>query len=117
MPILRKAQDEPKRIPLDEEGSYVEVASEITKGEFRELVKVLPSDLSDNAEDLQLDTAMQLTEDFFRILVKGWSLDVAPTVEAYNALPNEAANAIDTALMAHFNSLTVGASDRKKPRK
>ncbi len=116
MPLLRKANTVPKKIELSDEGDYIEVATEITKGDFNKLVEVMPATI-DDAEGISPTQGIDLMTDFFKIFVKGWSLDEPPTVEAYLALPKEGADAIDTALMAHFTSLTPSDDERKKSEK
>lgn len=116
MPILRRANTEPQQIPLDDEGSYISVTKDITKGQFNQLVEAMPQDVDDE-KGLTPSQGTGLQTALFKTFVIGWSLDVEPSVEEYLNLPREAAEAVDTALMAHFSNIQVGEPDRKKPRR
>ena len=116
MPLLRKANTVPKKIELDDEGSYIEVSTEISKGDFNRLVEVMP-DAVDEADGISPLQGIKLMSDFFEVFVKGWSLDEPVTVDAYLALPKDAADAIDTKLMEHFTSLSPSEPERKKSEK
>ena len=116
MGILRKADTEPRQIPLDDEGSYISVTKDVTKGQFNSLIEAMPQDMDEDkgltpAQGTGLQTAL------FRTFVVGWSLDVEPSVEEYLALPRDAAEAIDTKLMEHFSGIQVGEPERKKSRR
>lgn len=115
MGILRLANRDLKKINLDED-SYIEVATDISKREFNTLALALPEDIDEN-KGISMAQGIDLTAKFFNIFVKGWSLDVAPTEEAYLELPRDAADAIDAALMAHFASLQVGEPEAKKSKR
>lgn len=116
MPILRKANTEPQQIPLDDEGSYISVTTDVTKGQFNALVEAMPQDVDDE-KGLTPSQGTGLQTALFKTFVIGWSLDAEPTVEEYLGLPREAADAIDEALMTHFSKIQVGESDRKKPKR
>jgi hypothetical protein len=113
MPLLRKANTVPKRIDLDDEGSYIEVAQEITKGDFNRLVEVMPVTDDENATISPVE-GIRLMSDFFAVFVKGWSLDAPVSIEEYLNLPKDAGDAIDTKLMEHFASLNPSEPERKK---
>lgn len=117
MPLLRRANSIPKKIELDDEGSYIEVSTEITKGEFNKLIEVMPNVSDEEGAEVSPVEGIRLMTDFFNVFVKGWSLDVKPSVEEYLSLPKEAGDAIDSALMEHFVSLNPGAAERKKSEK
>lgn len=112
MPLLRLANTEVKRINLDDEGSYIEVSPDITRRDFTRLIALSP----DEAE-VSTERGLKMIEELFRIFVRGWSLDVEPSLEAYYDLPNDATSAIDAKLVEHFNSLTVGEPEAKKPKR
>lgn len=116
MPLLRKANTVPKKIELDDEGSYIEVAQEITKGEFNRLIEVMPDTIGedDNISPVQ---GIKLMSDFFEVFVKGWSLDAPVSVQEYLDLPKEAGDAIDAKLMEHFTALNPSDDERKKSGK
>lgn len=116
MAILRKANKELVQIPLDDEGSYISVTTDVTKGQFNSLVEAMPQDMDeDKGLTPSQGTGLQIA--LFRTFVEGWSLDVAPSVEEYLALPRDAADAIDEALMKHFATIQVGEPERKKSRR
>jgi len=116
MAILRRADTTPNQIQLDDEGSYISVTKDVTKGQFNSLVESMPQDM-DEDKGLTPSQGTSLQTALFKTFVIGWSLDVEPSVEEYLALPREAADAIDTALMTHFSNIQVGESDRKKSKR
>lgn len=116
MSILRRANTEPQQIPLDDEGSYISVSKDVTKGQFNSLVEAMPQDM-DESKGLTPSQGTGLQTALFKTFVIGWSLDVEPSVEEYLALPRDAADAIDTVLMSHFSNIQVGEPDRKKPKR
>lgn len=116
MSILRLANRDLKKINLDDEGSYIEVATDITKREFNQLTEVFPENMSEES-GITPKQSVEITAGFFDVFVKGWSLPLPVTREAYLDLPRISGDAIDAALMEHFNNLTVGEPDRKKPRR
>lgn len=116
MPLLRKANTIPRKIELDDEGSYIEVAQEITKGEFNRLIEVLPDTVGED-DTISPVQGIRLMSDFFEVFVKGWSLDAPVSIEEYLQLPKEAGDAIDAKLMEHFTSLNPSDDERKKSEK
>lgn len=116
MGILRKSNKAPKRLSLDDEGSYVEVTEDITKKQFNALVEAMPQNIDDD-KGLTPSQGAGLQTALFATFVIGWSLDVEPSVDEYLDLPRDAADAVDTVLMEHFAAIQVGEPDRKKPRR
>jgi len=130
MGLLRSANDETKKLPLmipavpaedgtvgepTDSGDWVEVKKDVSKRAFKRIVEVMPENVT---SDTQLTTAqaLQFQQQLFEILVVGWSLDIAPSVDAYLDQPVDASNAIDTALSEYFASLTPGADDATKSK-
>lgn len=116
MAILRLANRNNKKINLDDEGSYIEVANDITKRDFNRLIEIMP-DTIDEEKGISIKQGTDLTAGFFDVFVKGWSLEVPATVESYLDLPRESAEAIDAKLMEHFTNLTPGEAETKKSGK
>lgn len=114
MPLLRRASTAPKKIELDNEGSYIEVSEDITRRQFNKLADALPSNIGDDTFTPAQGVGIQGV--LFETFVIGWSLDSEPTIEEYESLPQEAATAIDDALMKHFGEVQVGEPDQKKPK-
>lgn len=114
MPLLRRASNAPKKIELDNEGSYIEVNEDITRRQFNKLADALPDNIGDDSFTAAQGVGIQSV--LFETFVIGWSLDAEPTIEEYEGLPQDAAAAIDDALMRHFGNVQVGEPDQKKPR-
>jgi hypothetical protein len=110
---LRLASGETTRIDLGD-GAWVEVAKDIKKSEFN-TIAIRMDELQGN-DDLSFAQAIGLTELLFTVLVRGWSLDTAPSIEAYNDLDSDDANELDSKVMEHFNSLTVKDDEAKKQK-
>jgi hypothetical protein len=109
---LRLASEETVHLDLGED-SFVNVAKDISKKEFNIIASRM--DELNGEEDLSFAQAIGLTELLFEIFVRGWSLDVPPTLENYHKLESEGANALDGAIMKYFNKLTVTDDEAKKP--
>lgn len=105
---LRRASTEVKQIPLDEDGAFIGVVKEISKGDFNKLVDAMP-EVVDDKKGLTPQQGMAFSEALFEIFVRTWSLDGAPTVDEYRKLEVESATAVDAALVEHFSSLTPDA--------
>jgi hypothetical protein len=108
---LRIASAETTRIDLGD-GAWADVAKDISKREFNRLAQQMPQDV----EKITLGEATDFTKFLFTVFVKGWSLDVAPTVETYESLRSDDAANLDGKLMEHFNALTVSDDDTKKDK-
>jgi len=119
MSVLRLASKESKRISIGDGDDYLEVRQDISKRDFAKLIKILPSNL-DAEKGMTLDDADNFSAGLFDLLVVGWSLKddagnpIIPTVEVYYSLSRDAAIAVDTVLVEHFNSLTPTDDDRRK---
>lgn len=112
MSILRRASAETKRIDLGE-GDWLDVRMEISKRDFNRFVAFMPGrEVSEDA-GITAAEATELQKGMFEALVVGWSLDEAPSVEAYEGLVSEGAAAIDTALAEHFQSLQPTKAEEK----
>ena len=112
--ILRRASKAPKKLTLDDEGSYIEVTEDVTRRQFNRIVDAMPQAVTE--EDISLTSGMQLQQVLFDTFVTGWSLGGEPTVEEYLDLPAEASTAIDNALMTHFSGLQVSEEEVKSRR-
>lgn len=101
---LRLASKETIKIDLGED-AWVEVLTEVSKGDFNKLVAAMPSDL-EQKKGLTPSQGTQFQTAIFETLVKSWSLDAPLSVESYLALDREDASALDDKLAEHFNKLT-----------
>ena len=112
MGILRRANTETKQIDLGE-GDFITVRMDISKRDFNRFVAYLPSRTVSEEEGMTAREATELQKGLFETLVVGWSLDVPPSITAYEELSNEGATAIDTALAEHFKSLQPDKQEEK----
>src|SRR5687767_7673562 len=101
---LRRASVETDKIDLGD-GAYVEVSQSLSKRDFNNLVKRMPSDVSAET-GLSVEQGLQFQTAMFTTFVKGWSLDGELTEEEYLNLESEDARALDEALMKHFEKFT-----------
>jgi hypothetical protein len=113
MALLRKASVETKRLPLGEDGDYIEVRTEISKRDFNRFIGFMPAREVTESTGMTAVEALELQKGLFEVLVTGWSLEEPATVEAYEGLENEGATAIDTALAEHFKSLSPSKAEEK----
>lgn len=114
---LRFASTEANRLELPD-GDWIEVRSEISKGTFKQIMKLMPQKElrgdEDGAEEgkqrltLTQGEAVEYQTALFGALVVGWSLPVPPTVDAYERLENDSASQIDSVLGDYFGKM--GAS-------
>lgn len=122
MGILRLVSASTKKIDLGEEGDWIEVKSDISKQAFVDLLSSLPNDVT-NAEggsDLSIAQAMEFQKNLFETFIVDWSVvdekgkKVAASVENYLQLGRAAAEVVDTAIAAHFDTLTPSKDDVSK---
>ena|SRR5687768_13616507 len=131
MGILRKAQTETKRIALpveyvgkgkqrvavlrepEADEDFIVVRLDISKRDFNRFVSYLPGRTVSEESGMTPAEATELQKGLFETLVTGWSLEEAPTVNAYEELSNEGATEIDTALAEHFKSLQPSKQEEK----
>lgn len=110
---LRRASTGTTKLDLGD-GDFLEVAEEISKKEWNRLVAAMPASVAEDgltpAQGTQFQTAI------FEIFVRGWSSDAPVSVEEYLALDTESAQAVDNALMEHFNNITVKPEETKRRR-
>lgn len=119
MALLRLASKETKRITIgDDPADFIEVRVDVSKRDFNNLIHNIPTTVGDAG--LTPGEADDFTRFLFELFVVGWSLKdddgntVIPTSEMYLSLSREAALAIDTALVEHFNTLTPSDGERRK---
>jgi len=110
MSILRKASAETTKVMLDDQ-DYLVLRSDISKRDFNALAANMPESAADGKLSLPEATAFQAY--LFGALTVGWSLDGEPTVEAYEGLAAESANAVDEALASHFETLIPSSAEGK----
>jgi hypothetical protein len=112
---LRLARGNTKRIELGDE-DYIDVLADISRRQFRDLVRILPRD----AEGITLDSADSFTVYLFNLFVKGWSVAdedgkaVPVSEENYMLLDSNASALVDAAVVEHFNTLTPSAKEQTK---
>ena len=63
---------------------------------------------------LTLEEGLNFQQVLFEALVTGWSLSEEPTVEAYLNLVRPAGDAIDAALIEHFNAMSPSPEEQSK---
>ncbi len=116
MGILRKAQQEVVQLYLDDEKTdFISVLSDISKRQFNAIVGSMPGKVGDEME-MSIAQATDFQKTLFATFVVGWSLEgVEPTVEAYEELDMDSANAIDSVLAQHFANLNPGNAESKSP--
>jgi len=110
---LRIASVEKKRIDLGD-GDWVEVKSDLSKGDFNSLVRQMP-DKDVSKEGLTVSEGLAFQGALFEALVLGWSLDVEPNVDNYLALAQESSATLDQVLADHFSSMTPDINAGKAP--
>lgn len=113
MGILKFASEETKQLDLGE-GDYVEVRADLSKRVFNNLVSSMPNREISEEKGLTLEEGLKFQQSLFEALVTGWSLPENPTLDAYLNLVRPAADAIDTALAAHFNGMQPTADEVSK---
>jgi hypothetical protein len=111
MSLLRLAKSDSKRIELGE-GDWIEVLADISKRTFNEIAVSMPTDIADNG--LTVQQAVDFQRGLFDVFVKAWSLDVPATVDNYDLLSRESADAIDMAVAKHFEALTPSQTESSK---
>lgn len=115
MSILKKATTETKRLPIGEEGDWVEVRAGLSKREFNRFVSYMPARSVSEENPLNAGEAMEFATGLFEALVVGWSGEPSkPSKEDYLDLEQDSAALIDTALMEHFQSLTPSQDEANK---
>lgn len=120
--MLRLAGTSRKRLDLGD-GEWVEVKLDLSKREFIALVTSLPDDVQRKAAEAEgesvafkLADALGFQEALFRAFVTDWSLaEHAATVENYLALERSAADAVDNALIKHFQEVVPTKDEEGKP--
>lgn len=112
---LRLAKSETTKIDLGD-GDYIEVVTDVSKRDFNRLIAAMPQDV-DEKKGLTPTQGTQFQVALFEILVRGWSLDVAPTSDEYLNLDRASADAVDAKLVEHFGSLTPDAPKEEPPKK
>ena len=114
---LRLASSKTKRIEIGE-GDYIDVVEDISRRQFSDLLKAMPSDL----ENISIEGAEEFTLALFNLFVKGWSVvyedgePVPVTDDNYFALSRDAAVSIDAAIIEYFNSLTPTPQEQSKSK-
>jgi len=111
MSILRKVSVETKQISLDDT-DFIVVKTDISKREFNILAGKMPQTATATG-GMSLTEALDFQTYLFSALVVEWSLDGAPTVEAYEGLSAVAGNAIDEKLALHFETLLPSSAEGK----
>jgi hypothetical protein len=96
-------------------GGYLEVLTDISKGTFNKLLEQMPDEVDEKTGMTPIQ-GTKFAQGLFEVMVKDWSLDVPATVENYLALEVASSLVVDQALVKHFNSLTVGEPEAKKPK-
>lgn len=111
---LRLASLDTKRIELSD-GAWIEVTSDISKRDFMDIMTAMPDSAvsadGDSKVTLSIKDAASFQSLLFEVLVRGWSLDVAPSAEAYLDLTRESADEIDSALVKHFSEVVSPNKD------
>lgn len=105
------------------DGAWLEVKSDLSKREFIDLVSALPEEVQRQAADsedgkasFKLTDALGFQEALFGVLVTGWSLEgVDATVANYLRLERSAADAVDSALIKHFQEVVPTKDEEGKP--
>jgi hypothetical protein len=95
---------------LDDQ-DYLVLRSDISKREFNDLASNMPAGADDGKMSMSEATTFQGY--LFAALTVGWSLDGDPTIEAYESLAAESANAVDEAIAKHFESLIPSSAEGK----
>lgn len=105
MSFLRKANTrEVTRITHESGEAWIELRSEVTKGQFNNLAMNAP-------EGGELNTVLPYMEQVFDVFVADWSLTddkgntIKPSVAAYRALTTEAGLWVDNVLGEHFRNI------------
>jgi len=110
--LLRLANSNSKRISIGDDGDYVEVREDIDKKTFNAIILAMPEGAAESGS-LSVGEALNFSKFLFDIFVTGWSLDVPPTLDNYELLSRESADAIDTVVAKHFESLTPNKEESK----
>lgn len=113
MALLRQAATTTTRIPLGDEGDWIDVRDEIAKADFNRFIKYLPGREIDEKSKLSPAEATELQKGMFEALVVAWSSDLPCGVDGYLTLGTEGANAVDAALAEHFKKLTPTKEEEK----
>lgn len=110
MGLLRKASEEVKTINLTDD-DFIVVRADISKRDFNALAAQMPATPDGQ---VTIPEATRFSSVLFGTLVVGWSLtEGTPSVEDYESLAAEGANAIDSALADHFASLLPDSAEGK----
>lgn len=112
MALLRLATDDTKIIKLDKESS-ITVKSDISKRDFIALLKSMPQGVTDE-NPLTVEQGVAFQQNLFETFIVDWSLEHPPTVDNYLNLSREAADAVDSAVAQHFESLTPSKEEGTK---
>jgi hypothetical protein len=120
MALLRLASNETKKIQLgDSEEDFIEVKADISKRTFIQLIQSMPEGITDGTS-LTISDSVGLQEKLFSTFVTDWSLKdekgapLPADVDNYLLLSREAADAVDAAVVAHFESLSPSKDDATK---
>lgn len=115
MSVLKKATTETTRLPIGDEGDWLEVRAGLSKRDFNRFVNYMPTRSVDEDNPLNAGEAMSFATGLFEALVISWSAEPTnPSVNDYLDLEQEAAGLIDSALMEHFQSLTPSQDEVNK---
>lgn len=112
MALLRLANDDTKKIALDKE-SFITVKSDISKRDFIALLKSMPQGVTDE-NPLTVEQGVTFQQNLFETFIVDWSLEHPATVDNYLNLSRDAAEAVDTAIAQHFESLTPSKDEATK---
>jgi len=112
MGILRAASTDVKTIMLDD-SDFIKVRSDLSKREFNDLASNMPTNIGEDGKNISLSDATKFQAYLFTTLVVGWSMDESPTLDAYEGLSAEAAQAIDAKLAEHFESILPSSAEGK----
>ena len=110
---LRLVSKATTRLDIGDDGDYIMVRDDISRREFNQLLKTLPTGgVTD--DNISFEVASEFSQGLFDVFVEGWSLDVPATVDNYNELTRDSATMIDTAISEHFNRLTPDSQEQTK---
>jgi hypothetical protein len=108
MPFQLRSNTNSTKIMIGTE-DYIEVRPELTKKEFRAVIRSLPENIAEEGARMTYDQSEGFLGAVFEKMITGWSVvdsdgnSVPPTLENLEELPRSAATAIEQALMQHFN--------------
>lgn len=92
----------------EEDGDFVVLRKELTRGEMTRLFRLLPQNVSEEGAPTDIGAVSRFMEELFEVCIRDWSMEdddgnkVLPTLEAYRELEASGGLWVDQKLQEHL---------------